>query len=100
MLELALSEVRAAAGDVVHGRVYTQDELTPLAVDLVRTERSPTGFASYRVASAQLAGDGSFTLIVPDDAPPDVVGRDCSLHYSLRALSKDEEVRQPFSVAP
>jgi hypothetical protein len=66
----------------------------------VRVERSPTGLATYRVARAQIADDGTFTLAVPDDLSPDVVGRDCALHYALRAIAGREEVRQTFSVAP
>ena len=98
MLELVLSEARATAGSVVHGRVRTSDEPTPVAVDLVRIERSPAGFATYRVVRAELADDGTFTLVVPDEAPPDVSGRECSLLYAVRAVAGAEEARAAFSV--
>ena len=68
MLTLALSEARAAAGEIVQGRVERPDDSTRVAVELVRVEHSPVGAASYHVASAELDGDGSFALAVPDDA--------------------------------
>jgi hypothetical protein len=100
MLELALSERRAAAGEVVHGRVRTEGQHASVAVELVRVEQSPTGFSTYRVAIADVAEDGSFAFTVPRDAPPDIAGRDCSLHYSLRAVAAHEETRLAFAVAP
>ena len=54
---------------------------------------------SYHVASAELDSDGSFGLAVPDDAPPDVVGSECSLQYAIRAVAGRDEVRQPVSIA-
>lgn len=99
MLTLALSEARAAAGEVVQGRVERPDDSTRVAVELVRVEHSPVGAASYHVASAELDGDGSFVLAVPDDAPPDVIGSECSLHYAIRAVAGRDEVRQPVAVA-
>ena len=99
MLRLAFSEARATAGAVVHGNVHAPDDVD-VAVELVRVERSPAGFATYHVATAELGDDGSFELVVPDDTPPDVVGHECSLHYALRAISRDEEVREAFAVAP
>jgi hypothetical protein len=100
MLELALSEARATAGTVVRGYVHAPDATVPVVVELMRIERSPSGSATYRVTSAEPAEDGSFELIVPEHAPPEVVGRDCSLHYALRAFAGADEVRQAFSVAP
>jgi hypothetical protein len=100
MLELALSEARATAGTVVHGRVHAPDVTVPVVVELMRLERSPSGSATYRVASAEPADDGTFALVVPEHTPPDVEGRDCSLHYSLRAFAGPDEVREAFSVAP
>jgi hypothetical protein len=97
MLELALDEARAAAGAVVHGRVHA-DSAAPVVIELVRIERSPSGYATYHVARAVSEPDGSFALPVPDRAPPDVEGRDCSLHYALRALADGQEARGAFSV--
>jgi hypothetical protein len=98
MLELALSEVGAAPGTTVHGHVHGHDDTAEVRVELVRLEHSPVGVGSYRVASAALADDGTFELAVPDGAPPDVAGRDCSLHHVLRAIGGGEEVRSPFAV--
>ena len=100
MLELALSEARAAAGELVHGRVRTLHETASIAVELVRVEQSPSGSATYLVASAAVADDGSFALAVPPDALPDVVGRECALHYTVRVVAGHEEARQAFAVAP
>ena len=97
MLELALDEARAAAGAVVHGRVHAEGA-APVVIELVRIERSPSGYATYHVARAVSDPDGSFALPVPDRTPPDVEGRDCSLHYALRALADGEEAREAFSV--
>jgi hypothetical protein len=99
MLELALSEARAAAGTVVHGCVHAPGVTVPVVVELMRLERSPSGSTTYRVARAETADDGTFELIVPEQAPPDVEGRDCSLHYTLRAFAGPDEVREAFSVA-
>jgi hypothetical protein len=98
MLELALSEVRAAPGTIVHGRVEGCDQTAEVRVELVRLEHSPIGVGRYRVASAAVADDGTFELAVPDGAPPDVAGRNCSLHHVLRAIGAGEEVRSPFAV--
>jgi hypothetical protein len=99
MLELALSEARAAAGTVVHGRLHATDESAPALVELMRVERSPLGVASYDVSSAALADDGTFELLIPDGAPPDVQGRDCSLRYALRATAGGEVLIEEFSVS-
>jgi hypothetical protein len=99
MLELALSEARATAGTVVHGCVHAPDVTVPVVIELMRLERSPSGSATYRVATAEPADDGTFELVVPEHAPPDVEGRDCSLHYALRAVAGPDEVRETFSVA-
>jgi hypothetical protein len=101
MLELALSEDRAAAGAVVHGRVRAPDQLArATSIELLRLERSPVGVATYRVATAAVTADGSFELSVPDGAPPDVEGRDCSLHYAVRAHDgTDESSLRPFAVS-
>ena len=100
MLELALSQARATAGTVVQGCVRAPDVTVPVVIELMRLERCPSGSATYRVASAEPADDGTFELLVPDHAPPDVDGRDCSLHYTLRAFAGPDEVREAFSVAP
>jgi hypothetical protein len=100
MLELALPELRAAAGEVVHGRVRTEREHGSVVVELVRVEQSPTGYSTYRIATADVDEDGSFTLTVPRNALPDVTGRECALHHSLRAVAGHEEVRTVFAVAP
>jgi hypothetical protein len=99
MLELVLSEARAAAGSVVHGQLHAGDENARGAVELVRVERSPLGVASYQVAIAALADDGTFELLIPDGAPPDVRGRECSLRYALRASAGGEELLEAFSVS-
>jgi hypothetical protein len=99
MLALALSEARAAAGEIVHGRVECPDQSTRVAVELVRVEHSPVGAASYHVATAEPADDGGFALAVPDAAPPDVQGGECSLHYAVRAVAGRDEVRQAMAVA-
>ena len=99
MLTLALFEARAAAGEIVHGRIERPDDSTRVAVELVRVEHSPVGAFSYRVAGAEPDSDGSFALAVPDDAPPDVVGSECSLQYAIRAVARRDEVRQPVSIA-
>jgi hypothetical protein len=100
MLELALSEARAAAGTIVTGQLAAPAGTPPVAVDLVRVERSPAGVASYRVASAELHDDGSFALLVPDDVPPEVAGRACSLRYAVRATCGDDDVREALTVIP
>jgi hypothetical protein len=100
MLALALSEARAAAGEIVHGRVERPDESTHVAVELMRVEHSPAGAASYHVASAELENDGSFALAVPDLAPADVAGGECSLHYVIRAIAGRDEARRAFQIAP
>ena len=99
MLTLALFEARAAAGEIVHGRIERPDDSTRVAVELVRVEHSPVGAFSYHVAGAELDSDGSFGLAVPDDAPPDVVGSECSLQYAIRAVAGRDEARQPVSIA-
>jgi hypothetical protein len=99
MLELVLPEARAAAGTVVHGELHATDEPGRGAVELVRVERSPLGVASYPVASAALADDGTFQLLIPDGVPPDVQGRGCSLRYALRASAGGEELLRAFSVS-
>jgi hypothetical protein len=99
MLELVLSEARAAAGTVVHGELHATGEKGRGAVELVRIERSPLGVASYQVAIAALADDGTFELPIPDGAPPDVEGRECSLRYALRASAGGEELVEAFSVS-
>ena len=101
MLELVLPEARAAAGTVVHGELHATDETGRGAVELelVRVERSPLGVASYPVASAALADDGTFELLIPDGVPPDVQGRECSLRYALRASAGGEELLKAFSVS-
>jgi hypothetical protein len=99
MLELVLPEARAAAGTVVHGELHATDATAGGTVELVRVELSPLGVASYQVASAALADDGTFELLIPDCAPPDVQGRECSLRYALRASAGGEELLEPFSVS-
>jgi hypothetical protein len=99
MLELVLSEARAAVGTVVHGELHATAETGRIAVELVRVERSPLGVASYPVASAALADDGTFELLIPDGVPPDVHGRECSLRYALRASAGGEELLKAFSVS-
>jgi hypothetical protein len=99
MLELALSEARAAAGAVVHGKLLTTAENASGTVELMRVERSPLGVASYHVATAALADDGSFELAIPDGAPPDVQGRECSLRYALRASAGGYVLLEAFSVS-
>jgi hypothetical protein len=100
MLALALSEARAVAGEIVHGRVSRPDASTRVAVELMRVEHSPAGAASYRVADAVLETDGSFALAVPDLAPPDVAGGECSLYHVIRAVAGRAEAREAFVVAP
>jgi hypothetical protein len=99
MLELVLSEARAAPGTVVHGRLVATGERGRGAVELVRVEQSPLGVASYQVATAALAADGTFELLIPDGVPPDVRGRDCSLRYALRASAGGEELLEAFTVS-
>jgi hypothetical protein len=98
MLELVLSEARAAAGTVVHGHLQVAAASAPAALELVRVEGSPLGSTSYHVVSAALADDGTFELVIPDGAPPDVQGRDCSLRYALRATAGGQELVAPFTV--
>jgi hypothetical protein len=100
MLTLALHEAEAAAGEVVHGRVGRPTGSAPVAVELVRLEHSPIGVTSCFVTDAELQDDGTFELLVPDRAPPDVDGDLCSLHYVVRAVSGRDEVRTPFVVSP
>ena len=45
-----------------------------------------------------MADDGTFTLTVPDGAPPAVRGRDCSLEYALLAATDDEELLQAIAI--
>ena len=93
MLELALSEARAAAGSVVHGRV-ARDRRSDPRRGRARARRAEPRRASrattWRAPCA--ADDGAFELAVPDDAPPDVEGRECSLHYAVRASRVGDEV--------
>jgi hypothetical protein len=98
MLELALSEARAAAGAVIHGRARPVHGSARVTVELVRIEASPSGSASYLLERGVVAEDGAFTLAIPDGAPPDVQGRDCSLQYALRVAAGDDELLQAFSV--
>lgn len=100
MLELALNEDRAAAGAVVHGRVRAPDEVVrSTSIELLRLERSPVGVATHRVATADVAADGSFELAVPDGAPPGVEGRNCSLRYAVRAHDGEDESLRPLTVS-
>ena len=92
MLELALSEERAAAGAVVHGRARAATAAGVVGVELVRVEQSPSGSTTYRVASGVASEDGAFELAVPDDAPPGFVGRECALRYAVRATAMGEEL--------
>jgi hypothetical protein len=98
VLELALSEARAAAGAVVHGRALAADAAVAPAVELVRVEQSPSGTAIYRVAGAETSDDGTFELSIPDGAPPGFQGRECSLRYALRATAGGDELVEAFSV--
>jgi hypothetical protein len=95
---LAVVEERAAAGATVHGRVDGPGEPPVVAVELVRIERSPAGSATFHVATAELAGDGAFALVVPPDAPPEVTGPSCTLRYVIRACTGAEELRRPLTV--
>jgi hypothetical protein len=98
MLALALSETRAAAGETLHGRVDRQDESARVVVELMRVEHSPAGAASYHVVATELESDGSFTLEIPDAAPPGITSGECSLHYVLRATAGRDEARQALDV--
>jgi hypothetical protein len=100
MLALALSEARAAAGETVHGRVERPDASTRVVVELMRVEHSPAGAASYHVVGTEPERDGAFMLAIPDLAPPDVTGSECSLHYVVRAVAARDEVRESFAVVP
>jgi hypothetical protein len=95
---LALVEERAAAGATVHGRVDGSGESPVVAVELVRLEQSPAGSATFCVASAELAADGAFALVVPADAPPEVTGPSCALRYVIRVCTGAEELHRPLTV--
>jgi hypothetical protein len=98
MLALALTEARAAAGAVVRGQVERPDDSAPVAVELVRLERSPIGVTTCYVTGAELQDDGTFALTMPDRLPPDVDGEVCSLHYAVRVVAGQEEARQALVV--
>jgi hypothetical protein len=98
MLGLAVTEARAAAGAVVRGCARSTNAPARVTVELMRIETSPSGAASYLVVRGAVAGDGAFTLTIPEGAPPAVHGRACSLEYALRAATDHEELLQAFSV--
>jgi hypothetical protein len=98
MLALVVVEEHTTAGAVVHGRLEGSCESTPAAIALVRIEQSPAGRATFHVAAAELAADGSFALLVPADTPPEVAGRSCAMHYVLRATADAEELHQSLAV--
>ncbi|MEO9176819.1 MAG: hypothetical protein ABI317_15005 [Gaiellales bacterium] len=98
MLAVAVVEERAAAGATVHGRLEAPPGSAPVAIELVRIEQSPAGSATFSVASAELDANGSFSLVVPEDAPPAVTGPACALHYVLRAHDGGDELRWPLEV--
>jgi hypothetical protein len=98
MPRLAVVEERAAAGATVHGRVDGSDGSPVVTVELVRLEHSPAGSATFCVATAELAADGAFALVVPADAPPEVFGPSCALRYVIRACTGAEELHHPLAV--
>ena len=56
----------------------------------MRLERSPPATWEYIVGETCHAGAGRrFSLDVPDDAPPTVDGRRCSLTWAVRVTASD-----------
>jgi hypothetical protein len=82
---LVLEGARFEPGDSIRGRVTSSQAVW--AVDLVRVEASPTSTLEFTAVSAAPRADGGFALTVPEDAPPSVQGRRCSLVWRVRARS-------------
>ncbi|HEY3613640.1 MAG TPA: hypothetical protein VGK92_08045 [Gaiellales bacterium] len=84
---LVLERARFQPADVIRGRVTSRRAVW--AVDLVRVEASPTATLEFTAASATPLADGAFALTVPEDAPPSVAGRRCSLVWRVRARTSE-----------
>ncbi len=84
---LALEGASFAPGESIRGRVTSSRAVW--AVDLVRVEASPAATLEFTAVSAAPRADGGFALTVPDDAPPSVQGRRCSLVWRVRARTSE-----------
>ena len=79
------------------GASAAASQVTPFAappqtagdLDLVRVEASPAATLEFTAASVVPRTDGSFALPVPEDAPPTVAGRECSLTWRVRARTSE-----------
>jgi hypothetical protein len=79
---LAVDQRTLRPGETVTGQLT--GSVGPLRVELVRVEKTPLALWQYPVARNESRADGSFTLVVPEDAPPTVAGRRCSLGWAVR----------------
>jgi hypothetical protein len=84
---LVLEGARFEPGDSIRGRVTSAHPVW--AVDLVRVEASPTATLEFTAVTAAPRADGGFALTVPEDAPPSVPGRRCSLVWRVRARTSE-----------
>ena len=86
-VELVLECDRVAPGESICGSVTPGPQIW--AIDLVRVEASPAATLEFTAASVAPRADGSFALPVPDDTPPSVAGRACSLTWRVRARTSE-----------
>jgi hypothetical protein len=86
-IELDVECARSAPGEPIRGGVTPGPGVW--AVDLVRVEASPAATLEFTAASVLPCSDGSFALPVPEDAPPTVAGRQCSLTWRVRARTSE-----------
>ena len=100
-VELILERERAVPGETICGRVTGAGRVW--AVDLVRVEASPAATLEFTAASVTPGADGAFALAVPEDTPPSVAGRACSLTWRVRARTSEypqvSDTRRSLEVA-
>ena len=87
--EVELDRARVRPGESVDGSLRDGAAIAEIA--LVRLERSPPATWEYRVGEHVPCRRraGRFSLDVPEDAPPTVPGRRCSLTWAVRVTGSD-----------
>jgi hypothetical protein len=86
-VELVVERDHVTPGEAICGSV--RPVIRVWAVDLVRVEASPAATLEFTAASVAPRTDGSFALTVPEDTPPSVSGRACSLTWRVRARTSE-----------
>jgi hypothetical protein len=86
--ELEIDGPAACAGGLLEGELRRLDG--PADVTLLRIENCPAGKVAMPMGTTRVdpvAGRARFELAVPEQTPPDRVGRRCRLGFAVRARS-------------